>query len=109
MVSLEVDDDAMVERVSGRYTCAGCGEGYHDSFRQPAVAGTCDKCGGTTMKRRPDDNAVTARERLKAYHAETAPLIAFYDAKGVLKRIDAMGPIADVRDALGRITGEVAV
>lgn len=108
-VSLEVDDEAMVGRVSGRYTCATCGEGYHDTFRQPAQAGICDKCGGTDMKRRADDNAITVRERLKAYHAQTAPLIAFYEAKGVLERIDAMASIAEVAASLGRITGRVAV
>jgi adenylate kinase len=104
-ISLEVDDEAMVGRVSGRFTCAGCGEGYHDEFKLPAVAGTCDKCGGTAFKRRADDNAETVRERLKAYHAQTAPLIAYYDARGVLERIDAMGPIAEVRKALARIVG----
>ena len=106
-ISLEVDDEAMVGRVSGRYTCA-CGEGYHDEFKRPAVAGVCDKCGGTTFKRRADDNAETVRERLQAYHAQTAPLIAHYDRMGVLQRVDAMGAIADIRDALGRIVGQVA-
>ncbi len=107
-VSLDVDDEAMVGRVSGRYTCAGCGEGYHDRFKQPATAGTCDKCGGTAMKRRADDNAETVRERLKAYHAQTAPLIAYYEGKGVLERIDAMGPIEEVQGALAGIVGRVA-
>lgn len=107
-VSLEVDDEAMVGRVSGRYTCAACGEGYHDEFKQPAQAGACDKCGGTAFKRRADDNAETVRERLKAYHAQTAPLIAYYEGKGVLARIDAMGPIAEVRGALSAIVGQVA-
>jgi len=102
-LSLEVDDEAMVGRVSGRYTCAKCGEGYHDQFKLPAKAGVCDKCGGTDMKRRADDNAETVRERLKAYHAQTAPLIAYYAGKGVLQKIDAMGPIADIRRALGSI------
>ncbi|GAB1479076.1 adenylate kinase [Paracoccaceae bacterium] len=107
-ISLEVDDEAMVGRVSGRSTCAGCGEGYHDQFKQPAVAGVCDKCGGTSFKRRADDNAETVRERLKAYHAQTAPLIAYYDGKGVLERLDAMGAIAAIRSALGRIVAGVA-
>ena len=102
-ISLEVDDEAMVGRVSGRYTCAKCGEGYHYQFKLPAKAGVCDKCGGTDMKRRADDNAETVRERLKAYHAQTAPLIAYYAGKGVLQKIDAMGPIADIRRALGSI------
>lgn len=107
-VSMEVDDDAMVERVSGRYTCGGCGEGYHDRFKQPAVDGVCDKCGGTAFKRRADDNAETVRERLNAYHAQTAPLIAYYDGKGVLERIDAMGAIADIRQGLGAIVRRLA-
>lgn len=106
-ISLEVDDEAMVGRVSGRYTCA-CGEGYHDQFKQPATAGVCDKCGGTTFKRRADDNAETVRERLKAYHAQTAPLIAYYQGKGVLQKIDAMGAIADIRNSLGAIVQGVA-
>jgi adenylate kinase len=108
-ISLEVDDEAMVGRVSGRYTCSGCGEGYHDQFKRPAKAGVCDKCSGTAMKRRADDNAETVRERLKAYHAQTAPLITYYEAKGVLQRIDAMGAIAEIRSALGAIVGRVAV
>ena len=107
-ISLDVDDAAMVDRVSGRYTCAGCGEGYHDEFKQPAKAGVCDKCGGTAMKRRADDNAETVRERLTAYHAQTAPLITYYEGKGVLERLDAMGPIADIRQALGAIVQGVA-
>jgi adenylate kinase len=107
-ISLEVDDEAMVGRVSGRYTCAKCGEGYHDQFKLPAKAGVCDKCGGTDMKRRADDNAETVRERLKAYHAQTAPLIAYYAGKGVLQKINAMGPIAEIRRALGSVVGQVA-
>ena len=107
-VSLEVDDAAMVDRIAGRHTCATCGEGYHDSFKQPAVAGVCDKCGGTAFKRRADDKAETVAARLAAYHAETAPLIAYYAAKGVLDRVDAMGPIPDIRAALARIVGGVA-
>jgi adenylate kinase len=102
-ISLEVDDEAMVGRVSGRFTCANCGEGYHDEFKRPAKAGVCDKCGGTAFKRRADDNAETVRERLKAYHAQTAPLIAYYEGKGVLERVDAMGAIADIRQALGAL------
>ena len=95
-------------KAEGDYTCAGCGEGYHDQFKQPAKAGVCDKCGGTAMKRRADDNAETVRERLSAYHAQTAPLITYYEGKGVLERLDAMGPIADIRQALGAIVQGVA-
>lgn len=106
-VSMEVEDDAMVERVSGRYTCATCGEGYHDTFKTPKVDGVCDKCGGTDMKRRADDNADTVRSRLDAYHAQTAPLIDYYDARGVLQRVDAMADIGVVADALSRIVDTV--
>ena len=107
-VSLEVDDEAMVGRVAGRFTCAACGEGYHDEFKRPAVAGACDRCGGTAFKRRADDNAETVRERLQAYHAQTAPLIAHYEGQGVLQRVDAMGSIADIRAALSAIVTRVA-
>ncbi|WP_347312587.1 adenylate kinase [Defluviimonas sp. SAOS-178_SWC] len=102
-ISLEVDDEAMVGRVAGRYTCATCGEGYHDEFKQPARAGICDKCDGTEFKRRADDNAETVRERLKAYHDQTAPLIAHYRRMGVLETVDAMGDIAGIASALGGI------
>jgi adenylate kinase len=107
-ISLEVDDAAMVGRVSGRYTCAGCGEGYHDEFKLPATAGACDKCGGTAFKRRADDNAETVRARLQAYHAQTAPLIAHYRAMGVLETIDAMGSIESIAEGLGTIVGRVS-
>lgn len=102
-ISLEVEDAAMVTRISGRYTCAGCGEGYHDEFKQPAVDGVCDKCGGTEMKRRADDNAETVASRLEAYHAQTAPLIAYYEGKGSLERTDAMGDIAVIAGNLSAI------
>ncbi len=107
-VSLEVDDEAMVGRVAGRFTCAACGEGYHDEFKRPALAGACDKCGGTAFKRRADDNAETVRERLQAYHAQTAPLIAHYEGQGVLQRVDAMGSIAAIRAALSAIVTRVS-
>lgn len=107
-VSLEVEDEAMVARVAGRFTCATCGEGYHDQFKQPAHAGVCDKCGGTAFRRRADDNAETVRERLQAYHAQTAPLIAHYDRLSVLERVPAMGSIDGIRARLAEIVGRVA-
>jgi adenylate kinase len=107
VVSMEVDDQAMIARVAGRYTCATCGEGYHDDFKRPAVAGVCDRCGGTAFKRRADDNAETAGARLAAYHAQTAPLIAYYEARGVLERIDGMGPIPTIAGALAGIVERV--
>ncbi|KFI31244.1 adenylate kinase [Haematobacter massiliensis] len=108
VVALDVDDAAMVERVAGRYTCANCGEGYHDSFKTPAVAGTCDKCGSGDFKRRADDRAETVAARLAAYHAQTAPLIAYYDRRDVLEHIDAMAPIGDVAESLVRIVERVS-
>ncbi|KIC44189.1 adenylate kinase [Ruegeria sp. ANG-S4] len=106
-ISLEVEDAEMVTRISGRYTCAGCGEGYHDVYKTPAVEGVCDKCGNTEFKRRADDNAETVASRLKAYHAQTAPLIDYYQNHGVLKRVDAMGKINDIAGDLEGIVGEV--
>lgn len=96
VVSLDVDDAAMVTRIAGRYTCGCCGEGYHDSFKQPRVDGVCDSCGGSDMTRRADDTAEAVSTRLEAYHAQTAPLIDYYDAKGVLGRVDAMGQIDQI-------------
>jgi adenylate kinase len=106
-ISLDVDDDAMVSRVAGRYTCA-CGEGYHDEFKHPATAEVCDKCAGTSFTRRADDTAKTVRDRLTAYHTETAPLISYYDKKGILARVDAMGPIEDIRKKLHSIVARIA-
>lgn len=102
-IALCVDDAAMVERVSGRYTCAGCGEGWHDTLKQPATEGVCDACGGTDFTRRADDNAETVQSRLSAYHAQTAPLIDFYEKQGSLTRIDAMGPIDDIAARMAAI------
>ena len=107
-ISLEVDDAAMVTRISGRYTCANCGEGYHDTFKQPAIEGVCDKCGSTEMKRRADDNAETVGQRLEAYHAQTAPLISYYEGKGVLSRVDAMGAIDKIAADLGAIVEQTS-
>lgn len=92
-ISLEVDDSQMVDRIAGRFTCGDCGEGFHDSFKPTATPGTCDACGSTNMKRRKDDRAETVATRLAAYHAETAPLIAYYADRGALKTVDAMGAI----------------
>lgn len=102
-VSLEVDDAEMVARISGRFTCAGCGEGYHDDFKRPASAGVCDKCGSADFKRRADDKAETVAARLAAYHVSTAPLIAYYAARGVLKTVDGMAEIPAIAQELGTI------
>ncbi|MEM6439180.1 MAG: adenylate kinase [Pseudomonadota bacterium] len=95
VVSLEVDDAAMVERISGRFACVDCGEGFHDRFK-PAPGGVCPQCGGAAFKRRADDDAETVRERLRAYHAETAPLIGRYQDQGLIARVDAMASIERV-------------
>lgn len=102
-ISLEVDDGAMVTRISGRFTCGNCGEGYHDSYKPTQTPGVCDSCGGTEMKRRADDTADTVAQRLAAYHAQTAPLITYYDAQGALTRIDAMGSIDQIATDLSAV------
>jgi adenylate kinase len=104
VVAMDVDDDRLVDRVSGRFTCAACGEGYHDTHKRPVREGVCDVCGATEFKRRADDNAETVRSRLAAYHADTAPLIGYYSGTGKLKTVDGMADIGEVaraiRDAL---------
>ena len=96
VIEMKVDDEAMIERITGRYTCSKCGTGYHDSFQKPETEGVCDKCGGTDFSRRADDNAETVRSRLKAYHDQTAPIISYYGNKGNLKSVDGMAAIDDV-------------
>jgi len=96
VVELAVDDEQLIERITGRYTCATCGEGYHDKFKLPKVAGVCDRCGGTKFERRPDDNETTVRSRLDAYHKQTAPLIEYYRQRGCLKSVDGMAGIDEV-------------
>ena len=101
VVEMRVDDDQLVDRVAGRFTCGKCGEGYHDRFKRPKVEGVCDVCGATEFKRRADDNAETVRSRLEAYHAQTAPLIAYYQERGKLRSIDGMADIEEVARQLG--------
>ena len=103
VVELEVDEDALVERITGRFTCANCGEGYHDTFKQPKVPGVCDRCGSTEFKRRPDDNEDTVRTRMAEYRAKTAPVLPIYEQRGIVTRVDGMAPIAEVTQALDAI------
>lgn len=103
VIELGVDEDALVERITGRYTCAQCGEGYHDRFKQPRNAQTCDKCGGHEFKRRPDDNEETVRTRMTEYRAKTAPILPIYEARGIVSRIDGMADMADVGAAIEAI------
>ena len=103
VIELEVDEDALVVRICGRYTCATCGKGYHDTFEQPKVPGTCDKCGGHEFKRRPDDNEQTVRTRMAEYRAKTAPILPTYEARGIVTRVDGMADIEHVTAAIERI------
>ena len=96
VVEMLVDDEALVDRITGRYTCADCNQGYHDQNLKPKVDGVCDNCGSTNFKRRADDNRETVSSRLEAYHAQTAPLLPYYDGQGVLKTVDGMAGIDDV-------------
>jgi adenylate kinase len=105
VVELNVDEDALVERITGRYTCATCGKGYHDHFEKPKVEGICDKCGGTEFKRRPDDNEATVRTRMAEYRAKTAPILPVYEARGIVHRVDGMAPMDDVTAAIAAIIG----
>ena len=105
VIELEVNEDALVERITGRYTCAACGKGYHDTFEQPKVEGTCDKCGGHEFKRRPDDNEETVRTRMAEYRAKTAPILPIYDARGIVARVDGMAPMDDVTRSIEQILG----
>lgn len=96
VIEMKVNDEALVERISGRYTCAKCGKGYHDRFERPRVAGVCDACGSKEFIRRADDNENTVRDRLAVYNKQTAPLIAHYGKRGSLRTIDGMADIGDV-------------
>ena len=100
VIELDVNEDALVERIVGRYTCATCGKGYHDKFEQPLVAGTCDKCGGHEFKRRPDDNEQTVRTRMVEYRAKTAPILPIYEARGIVAQVDGMADIDAVTGAI---------
>ena len=106
-IALEVDDVKMVLRIAGRFTCGDCGEGYHDSFKPTKVDGVCDGCGGTNMTRRADDNAQTVMSRLDAYQAQTAPLITYYNDRGALRPVDAMGDIADISESIAKIVSKI--
>lgn len=96
VVEIAVDDNALIDRISGRYACANCGAGYHDSFNKPKVDGVCDNCGSKEFTRRSDDNADAVRTRLAAYHEQTAPLLPYYREQGILRSVDGMAEIDSV-------------
>lgn len=109
VVMFDVDDDALVERITGRFSCATCGAGYHDRFRPTEKEGTCDQCGGLEFSRRSDDTVVAVRTRLATYHAQTAPLLSFYQAKNLLISIDGMAEMDAVTDSIfGALTARLS-
>jgi adenylate kinase len=103
VIEMKADDDELVARISGRFTCKSCGKGYHDSFAPTKVEGTCDSCGGHEFVRRPDDNAKTVRDRLTVYNTQTAPLVDYYRETGKLHVVDGMAEIAAVTRAVGAV------
>lgn len=108
VIELSVDEDALVTRITGRFTCASCGKGYHDVFERPQVDGICDKCGSTEFKRRPDDNEETVRTRMAEYRAKTAPILPIYESRGIVTRIDGMADIDEVTAEIERTLGQVS-
>ena len=108
VIELAVDEDALVERITGRFTCAHCGAGYHDRFKLPSSTHPlkCDHCGSPDFKRRPDDNEEAVRTRMSEYRAKTAPILPFYEARGLVSRVDGMAPIDEVSANIGTILGD---
>jgi adenylate kinase len=105
VIELVVEEDALVDRITGRFSCAKCGEGYHDRYKLPKVADTCDVCGSHDFKRRPDDNEETVRTRMAEYRAKTAPILPIYEARGIVSKVDGMADIDHVNDAIEAILG----
>lgn len=103
VIEIQVDEEALIERITGRYSCADCGAGYHDSFKKPKQEGRCDICGSRRFTRRDDDNAETVRARLEAYRAQTAPILPYYEARGILRSVDGMADIDEVTDQIEEI------
>jgi adenylate kinase len=103
VVELEVDEEALVERITGRFTCATCGAPYHERLKRPELDDTCDQCGGHEFKRRPDDNEQTVRTRMAEYRAKTAPILPYYEARGLVSRVDGMASVEEVAAQIDRI------
>jgi adenylate kinase len=103
VIELTVDENALVARIVGRFTCAVCGEGYHDTFKRPKVENTCDVCGSHEFKRRPDDNEETVRTRMAEYRAKTAPILPYYEQRKLVSRVDGMADIDDVGHAIDTV------
>jgi adenylate kinase len=103
VIELVVDEEMLVDRITGRFTCCTCGAGYHDRFHLPKVEGTCDVCGGHEFKRRPDDNERTVRTRMAEYRAKTAPILPIYEELGLVRRVDGMASVEEVAAAIDNI------
>ena len=103
VIELVVDEDELVRRICGRFTCANCGAPYHDEFKRPQVDGVCDVCGSTEFKRRPDDNEETVRTRMAEYRAKTAPILPYYQQRALVRPVDGMASVADVAAAIDAI------
>ena len=103
VIELVVDEEALVDRVTGRFTCSNCGEGYHDRHKLPAAQGVCDKCGSTDFKRRPDDTEETVRKRMQEYRAKTAPILPYYERRGIVERVDGMASIDQVTTSIENV------
>ncbi len=105
VVEFRVNEEVLVKRITGRYSCTDCHQGYHEEYQKPQLPGTCDQCGGTKFTRRAEDNEGTVRSRLMEYHAATAPIVDFYDERGVLVSIDGMAEIEQITEQLVTIVG----
>jgi adenylate kinase len=105
VIEIAVDDEVLIDRVSGRFTCGACGAVYHDRTRPTAASGVCDECGSTDLRRRADDNADSLRQRLMEYYKKTSPLIGYYHAKGLLRRVDGLAPVDQVQAAIAKVLG----
>ncbi|MBA2770887.1 MAG: adenylate kinase [Sphingomonas sp.] len=103
VIELEVDEDALVERITGRFSCGACGAPYHDKYKLPRVPETCDICGAHEFKRRPDDNEATVRTRLAEYRAKTAPILPYYEQRGLVRRVDGMAAVDEVSGQIDAI------
>ena len=98
-----MDEDALVDRITGRFTCAVCNTPYHDRYKQPVKAGTCDVCGSHEFKRRADDNEEAVRTRMAEYRGKTAPILPYYEAKGIVRRVDGMASVETVSKAIDKV------
>jgi adenylate kinase len=106
VIEMTVDEKALTERIVGRFSCAKCGTGYHDTFKRPKKEGVCDVCGSTEFTRRKDDNAETVTARMAAYRSQTAPLLPYYGARGVLRKVDGMASMDEVYRQLKAVLGK---